>query len=81
MAHQSCHFYSHKHPGASFVNHLVVSRIMENEIRSLRNREFAVITKSGEKKKPIDDAMQLKKILNTQFDIRVTDAESSRLFA
>jgi len=75
------HFYSHKHPGASFVNHLVVSRIMENEIRSLRNREFAVITKSGEKKKPIDDAMQLKKILNTQFDIRVTDAESTRLFA
>ena len=54
---------------------------MENEIRSLRNREFAVITKSGEKKKPINDAMQLKKILNTQFDIRVTDAESTRLFA
>ncbi len=75
------HFYSHKHPGASFVNHLVVSRIMENEIRSLRNRKFSVTTKSGEQKKLIEDRMHLRKILDKQFDIRVTDAESSRLFA
>jgi len=75
------HFYSHKHPGASFVNHLVISRIMENEIRSLRNRDFSVITKSGEQKKLIENSGQLKKTLDTQFDIRVTDAESSILFA
>jgi N-hydroxyarylamine O-acetyltransferase len=75
------HFYSHKHPNANFVNHLVVSKIMENEICSLRNREFAVISKSGEKKKLIEDCMHLKEILDKQFDIRVTEAESSRLFA
>lgn len=74
------HFYSHKHPGASFVNHLVVSRIMENEIRSLRNHKFSVTTKAGEQKELIEDRIHLRKILDKQFDIRVTDAESSRLF-
>ena len=75
------HFYSHKHPGASFVNHLVVSKIKDNEIRSLRNREFTVISKSGEQKELIEDRMHLKSLLDKQFDIRVTEAESSRLFA
>jgi N-hydroxyarylamine O-acetyltransferase len=75
------HFYSHKHPGANFVNHLVVSKIMDNEIRSLRNLEFTVISRSGEQKELIEDRDHLKRILAKQFDIRVTDAESSRLFA
>lgn len=74
------HFYSHKHPGASFVNHLVVSRIMDTEIRSLRNHDFSVITKSGKQTKLIEDRIRLREVLDTQFDIRVTDAESSRLF-
>ena len=74
------HFYSHKHPTASFVNNLVVSRIMDDEIRSLRNREFSVITESGEHLQAIENAAQLKAILNTQFDLKVTSAESEKLF-
>jgi len=75
------HFYSHKHPQASFVNHLVVSRILENEIRSLRDREFSIISKSGEQKKLIDNAVELKTILDTQFNIELSRDESLRLFA
>jgi len=75
------HFYSHKHPAASFVNNLVVSRIMDHEIRSLRNRDFRVITGSGEQQTTIEDAAQLGVILDTQFDIKVTRAECDQLFA
>ena len=74
------HFYSHKHPGATFVNHLVVSTIMDDEIRSLRNHEFWVITESGEQKQIIADAAQLHAILNTQFGIRVSETEGLHLF-
>ena len=52
---------------------------MENEIRSLRNRDFSVTTRSGEQRKLIKDRIHLKRILDKQFDIKVTDAESKRL--
>ena len=74
------HFYSHKHPGASFVNNLVVSRIMDDEIRSLRNREYSVISESGDQLQPVENAAQLETILNTQFSLDVTGAESEQLF-
>jgi N-hydroxyarylamine O-acetyltransferase len=74
------HFYSHKHPKASFVNDLVASRIMDHEVRSLRNREYWVITTSGEQKKSISDAHQLKTILRDEFDIQITNSESRYLF-
>ena len=75
------HFYSHQHPKASFVNHLVVSRILEYEIRSLRDREFILFSESAEQKKLIDSAGELKAILDTQFNIEVSGHESLRLFA
>jgi len=37
------HFYSHKHPQANFVNNLVVSRISEAAVYSLRNGSFHII--------------------------------------
>jgi len=74
------HFYSHKHPAATFVNHLVVSSIMDDEIRSLRNHEFWVITESGQQRQLIADAAQLHTILNNQFSVRVSEAESLCLF-
>jgi N-hydroxyarylamine O-acetyltransferase len=74
------HFYSHKHPKAGFVNDLVASRIMDHEIRSLRNREYWVMTKSGEQKKSIGDADQLRAILGDDFDIRITEPEGRYLF-
>jgi N-hydroxyarylamine O-acetyltransferase len=74
------HFYSHKYPGATFVNHLVVSKIMDNEVLSLRNHEYWTITGSGEQKYDISDGEQLKTILDTRFDINVSEAEGQRLF-
>jgi len=74
------HFYSHKYPGATFVNHLVVSRIMDNEVRSLRNHEFWIITASGDQKHNISDGAQLKLVLDNRFGINVSEAEGQRLF-
>lgn len=74
------HFYSHKHPGASFVNHLVVSRILDNEVRSLRNHEFWIITGSGEQKHDITNGVHLKTVLDSRFGINVSRAEGKRLF-
>lgn len=74
------HFYAHKHPKASFVNDLVASRIMDHEVRSLRNQEYWVITTSGEQKKSVRDAQQLKTILRDEFDIQITSSESRYLF-
>ena len=74
------HFYSHKHPKATFVNHLVVSKIMDHEVRSLRNRDFWVITESGEQRITIDNGAQLQMILSTRFGVKVNNAESHCLF-
>ena len=74
------HFYSHRHPNSSFVNHLVVSLIMENEIRSLRDLVYWVITKSGTQQHRIDDADQLRRILVGELKVQVTEAESRYLY-
>ena len=74
------HFYSHKHPRATFVNHLVVSRIMDNEVRSLRNREYWLIGPSGKQKHGIGDGAQLREILDTMFGISINATEANRLF-
>jgi len=74
------HFFSHKHPKASFVNHLVVSRILKSEIRSLRDLTYWVITESGTQEVRIDHAFQLRKILIGKFGIQVTEEESRQLY-
>lgn len=74
------HFYSHKHPDASFVNHLVVSRILDHEIRSLRNHEFSVINQSGEQRSLIESRAQLHTILKDKFRLNITGKECAQLF-
>ena len=54
---------------------------MGHEIRSLRNRDYWVITESGEEETAIEDAAQLAYILDTQFNIKVSRAECSQLFS
>lgn len=75
------HFYSHKHPAATFVNHLVVSRIMDGEVRSLRNRDYRVITANGERVHAVEDEAQLAQVLNSHFGISIDDTEARRLFS
>ncbi|MCX7056766.1 MAG: arylamine N-acetyltransferase [Proteobacteria bacterium] len=74
------HFYSHRHPKAVFVNNLVASRILDDEIRSLRNRDYWVIAPAGPIKTAIESAGQLHELLNREFDIQVTATESNTLF-
>jgi N-hydroxyarylamine O-acetyltransferase len=74
------HFYSHRHPDAAFVNHLVASRILASEIRSLRDLEYCVIRESEKQTTRIGDPQQLTRLLVEELGIRVTDAEGHRLF-
>lgn len=74
------HFYSHRHPDAVFVNHLVVSLIQANETRSLRDLEYWVIKKSGTQNLEISDSEQLRRILVGELGVQVNEEESRRLY-
>lgn len=74
------HFYSHKSPQATFVNHLVVSRTMHDEIRSLRNRSYRVITSQSDRDTLIESATQLGMLLNQELNQQVTSRECEILF-
>ncbi len=74
------HFYSHKHPDATFVNHLVASVILEDETRSLRDLTYWVITQSGSQEQKIRDSDLLRRILVEDLGVRVSEEESRRLF-
>ena len=74
------HFYSHRHPNAAFVNHLVVSLIQENETHSLRNLEYQVITKSGTRSRVVSDSEKLRRILVGELGIQLNENESHRLY-
>ena len=73
------HFFSHKHPKAVFVNNLVTSRIMKDEIRSLRNQEYWILRPSGDLREKIENPKQLHHILKEQFNILITETESLEL--
>jgi len=74
------HFYSHRHPDAAFVNHLVVSLVKDSETRSLRDLEYWVISKSDTQNLKINDAEQLWRILVDELGVQVTEDESRQLF-
>lgn len=74
------HFFSHRHPEANFVNHLVVSLIQENETRSLVDLKYWIITKSGTRIQEINDSRQLRRILVDELGVQVTEDESHQLY-
>lgn len=74
------HFFSHRHPDANFVNHLVVSLIQENETRSLIDLKYWIITKSSTRSRGISDSEQLRRILVGELGVQVTEDESRRLY-
>lgn len=74
------HFYSHRHPDATFVNHLVVSLLLKSETRSLRNLEYSVIKQSGSCTTEVRDSGHLRQLLVGEFGCQVTEAETQRLF-
>lgn len=74
------HFYSHRHPDAIFVNHLVVSLSRQTEIRSLRNLDYWVISPSDTRSERITAAERLQEILVDQLGLHVCEKESQQLF-
>jgi N-hydroxyarylamine O-acetyltransferase len=75
------HFYSHRHPDAAFVNNLVVSRILDGEVRSMRNLEVRIYSDRTERLITVTDAAQLRHLLADMFDIDVSRVEAEQLFA
>lgn len=75
------HFFSHRHPDAVFVNNLVASRILDDEVRSLRNRDYRITRADGEVDLEIVDADHLTTLLREDLGLRITDDEGRRLFA
>ena len=73
------HFYSHRHPAASFVNTLVVSRILDDEVRSLRDRDYRVLRAAGEEQRTVEDADDLRALLADELDVHVTPDEAPHL--
>jgi N-hydroxyarylamine O-acetyltransferase len=74
------HFYSSKHPEAVFVQNLVVARLLPEEVRSLRNRDYWVMTPTGNKRRIIKAAAELQAVLEEDFNLKVTAAECEHLF-
>jgi N-hydroxyarylamine O-acetyltransferase len=75
------HYYSHRHPAAVFVNNLVASRILETEIRSLRNRSLRILRADGHVDTEVTDADHLCAVLRDHFGLNITDDDGRRLFA
>ena len=74
------HFYSHRHPSATFVNHLVVARLLPDRILSLRNRDYRVMTAEGEESAVVATVEALLALLTREFGLAVTPAEAALLF-
>ena len=74
------HFYSHRHPDAVFVNRLVISRLLEGEIRTLLDLKYRIITQSETKRQEITSAGHLREILQGAFNLGVSVEESCRLY-
>lgn len=74
------HFYSHKHPAAIFINNFVVSLILPNEIRSLRNGNYFKIFEHGVEVIPINSVKALKAILENDLNTYFEDEEIRYLY-
>lgn len=72
------HFYSHRHPAATFVRTLVASRILDDEVRSLAGRDYRVIRADGEQRTLVDEA-DLRALLADELGVAVSADEAARL--
>ena len=59
---------------------IVASLILDDEVRSLRNREYWVLRGDGGERLEIEDAESLESLLVGQLGLAVTEDEAGRLF-
>lgn len=62
------------------MNNLVVSKILDTEVRSLRNKKFCLIDGSGKQFYPVTDGAEMREVLDTRFGVTVSEEEGGRLF-
>lgn len=74
------HFYSHRHPDATFLNHLVASRIEDDRIYSLRNRTQLMVDADGEHSTEISSPAHLHGLLTKIYGLNVSIDECERLY-
>lgn len=73
-------FYSHKHPKATFVNNLVISKVFQDEIRSLRNNTYYKIFSQNATQSTLKDIHHFREVLKTDFEYIISDAETEYLY-
>jgi N-hydroxyarylamine O-acetyltransferase len=74
------HFYSHRHPDAHFVRVLVGSRLLVDETRSLRNRDYWIVRPDGVERRRIDSAQELRAVLVDELGVHADEDECAKLF-
>lgn len=74
------HFYSHKHPKATFVNNLVLSKVFPDEIRSLQNNIYYRMFSQNTVETVITDISVFSSIIKIDFKYPATDNEIEFLF-
>jgi len=74
------HFYSCKHQDAPFVNNLVLSKITDAKIYSLKNNSYHEISKNSKKEVIIKTLDDFTFILRDKFDYNISDEEIKYLF-
>jgi N-hydroxyarylamine O-acetyltransferase len=73
-------FYSSNHPNAVFVNNFVVTLKLEDITLSLRNNSYHKISKNHTEIIDITTSKQLYSIINDDFNIPITEEQSTKLF-
>ena len=74
-------FYSSNYPNAVFVNNLVIALQRQDITLSLRNNTYHKIGEETTEMIDITDHMQLRSIINDDFNIPITEGQSHTLFA
>jgi len=74
------HFYSSKHKDAVFVNNLVLSRITDTKIYSLKNNSYHEISKANTEEITIKTQEQFSVILRDIFEYDISDKNIKYLF-
>lgn len=77
---EMAHFYSSKHKNANFVNNLVLSKITDEKICSLKNNSYHEIAKESKDEKIITSKEELNALLRDEFDYALSDANIEYLF-
>ena len=73
-------FYSSKHKNANFVNNLVLSKITDEKICSLKNNSYHEISKESTDVKTINSQEELIALLRDEFDYALSDEQITYLF-